>query len=98
MRRFMRGGTIANVGGVKIKTHYFTAGQVGKQLGSDFEVVHLQSFSLFCPPMNRVERLGRFPLLLRLLMWLDEQAGRLPVFNQCGDFLVLAARRVNAKG
>jgi ubiquinone/menaquinone biosynthesis C-methylase UbiE len=96
LRRFTRGGVFANVGGVKIRTHYFTARQVERRLGSDFKVVHLQSFSLFCPPMNRVEKVGRFPRLLRFLMRLDEQMGRLPVFNQCGDFLILIARHVNS--
>lgn len=96
MRRFTRGGVFANVGGVQIKTHYFTAGHVSRQLGSDFKLVHLQSFSLFCPPMNRAGKIGKFPQLLHSLMRLDELSGELPVFNQCGDFLILIARRADA--
>jgi len=90
-RRLKRGGAQANVRGVPIMTYYFTAKQVSKALGQDFEIASLQSLSLLCPPMSMLGFINKFPRLTRSLMRLDEKAGKFPLLNQCGDLLVIAA-------
>lgn len=91
-RRFSKNGRVANVRGASIITYYFSAKQIKQLLGKDFEVICLQSLSLFAPPMNQTRFINRFPRLTNFLLRLDEIFGKLPLFNQCGDFLILVAR------
>lgn len=93
-RRLQRGGVLANVSGTQIMTYYFSPRQVQKALGSDFKIEALQSFSLFCPPMNMTGLPGRFPALTRVLMRMDEYFGRLPFFRGMGDFFIVTARYI----
>ncbi len=90
-RRLRRGGVLANVSGTQIMTYYYTPRQVQQALGSDFKIETLQSFSLFCPPMNMMGLSRRFPALTRALMRMDEYFGRLPFFRGTGDFFIITA-------
>lgn len=91
-RRFKKNGVQANVQGVPVHTYYFSTKQVLAALGRNFEILHLQSLSLFAPPMNLSKFSNKFPYLVKKLMKLDEVVGSLPLFNQCGDFVMLIAR------
>jgi hypothetical protein len=93
-RRLHRGGIPANVNGAQVMTWYFTPQQVQNALGDDFQVISVQSFSLFCPPMYMQGFLRRFPGITRWLMRVDERVGRLPILNGWGDFFILTARHL----
>lgn len=96
-RRFKKDGAQANVRGVKVNTYYFSAHQMKKWLNKDFEILYLQSLSLFAPPMNQIGLINRFPALTNFLLHFDEIIGGLPLFNQCGDFLLMVAKYKSQK-
>jgi ubiquinone/menaquinone biosynthesis C-methylase UbiE len=94
-RRFKKEGASANVGGESITTYYFNARDVIHSLGREFEVLHLRSLSLFCPPMNMRGFIKRAPGVVKWLMKFDTTLGKIFPFNQIGDFLVLTAKYKN---
>ncbi|HCK65664.1 MAG TPA: hypothetical protein DHW49_05315 [Anaerolineae bacterium] len=96
-RRFKKNGVQANVRGVMVNTYYFSSNQVKRWLSEDFEILNAQSLSLFAPPMNQTGFINRFPALTNFLLRCDEIIGKLPLFNQCGDFLIMVAKYKSQK-
>lgn len=92
IRRFKKDGVQANVRGALVKTYYYSVKQIKQTLGENFEIIHFQSLSLFAPPMNQMKFINSFPQLTKLLLFFDEIVGKLPLFNRCGDFIILIAR------
>jgi ubiquinone/menaquinone biosynthesis C-methylase UbiE len=91
-RRFSKGGTLANVGGERVRTWYHSPSKLAAALGPAFRVEGLRSFCVFTPPSylgGFVERHGRMG---RALMRMDDTVGGQWPFNRCGDFYALVAR------
>lgn len=93
VRRLRKGGVLANVEGVRVPTWYFSARQVQKAFGPEFERIELENLSLFTPPADHKGFAFRRPRLYRLLAAADETFSRLPVLRGWGDFFILAMRR-----
>jgi ubiquinone/menaquinone biosynthesis C-methylase UbiE len=89
-RRLRRGGTLANVAGVRIRVNYFTPGQVQRALGDDFRILEQAGLSVFTPTADRQRFALRYPRLFRWLTWLDDRLSPLPPFNGWGDFFMLS--------
>ncbi len=91
-RRLRRGGVLARVEGLPVRTHYYSPGQVLDAFGPRFRLLNLQGLSVFTPPADHKEFPARRPRLYRLLCALDERlAGRFP-FHSLGDFFLIALR------
>ncbi len=96
-RRLARGGTLANVEGVPVRTYYFSPRQVIAALGPRFQIESLQGLSVFAPPADRKNFPRRYPRLYRLLVWIDTAvAGRQP-FSGWGDFFIITFRYLPSK-
>jgi ubiquinone/menaquinone biosynthesis C-methylase UbiE len=93
-RRLSKQGTLANVGGARIRTWYHAPAKLQRALGPGFETLALRSFCLFSPPSYFDGFVRRHPTALRRLQALDDRLGALPPFNRLGDFYALVSRRV----
>jgi ubiquinone/menaquinone biosynthesis C-methylase UbiE len=92
-RRLSREGTLANVGGERVRTWYHAPGKLAKALGPGFETVALRSFCTFSPPSYFEGFVRRHAGLTAQLQGLDGRVGgRLP-FNRVGDFYALVSRK-----
>lgn len=91
-RRLQRGGTLADVEGVRFMTHYFTPRQTFTALGPGFRLLRLEGLSVLTPPADRQDFPRRFPRLYRALVKLDDTLAPHPPFNQWGDFFILTAQ------
>ena len=90
--RRLRGVTRANVEGATITTHYFSPVQVRRALGPAFNVIALQSLSLFSPPAFMDRFPHRFPRLFAVLTAIDARVTGWPLFNTMGDFVMMTAQ------
>jgi ubiquinone/menaquinone biosynthesis C-methylase UbiE len=90
-RRLSRGGTQANVEGVRFQVNYFTPGQVLRSLGPRFRLLELEGLSIFTPPADHKEFALRWPGLYSFLVKVDDFATRLPLLRNWGDFFILSA-------
>lgn len=91
-RRWHRGGTTANVEGVRFTTYYFTPRQVRGAFGPDFRMRRLEGLSIFAPPADRKQFAHRFPRLYRALASLDERLCFRWPFRAWGDFFIISLR------
>jgi ubiquinone/menaquinone biosynthesis C-methylase UbiE len=91
-RRFSRGGTLANVGGERVRTWYHSPSKVTRALGPAFRVEKLRSFCFFAPPSYFGGFVRRHPGVVRMLAGLDDALGGVWPFNRGGDFFALTAR------
>lgn len=96
--RRLRRATLAHVEGARFMTYYFWPSQIVSALGSDFQLMSLQSLSLLSPPAFMDGFPRRFPRLFRLLTALDARVTRWPGLNSLGDFFVLTARYLPDEG
>ena len=88
-RRWRRGGVLANIEGVGVRTWYHPAGRVAAAFGPDFRVREIRSLCLFAPALLLERFPLRHPRLTRLGMRLDERLGGLWPFRAMGDFCVI---------
>lgn len=93
-RRLRRGGTLANVEGVRFMTYYFTPRQVLTALGPNFQLRRLEGLSVFTPPADRIDFPRRHPRLYRTLVKVDNALSPRAPFNRWGDFFILTAQDV----
>ncbi len=91
-RRWARGGTLANVEGVRFMTYYFTPHRVRAAFGPDFHTLGLQGLSIFAPPADRKQFAHRHVRLYHVLVSLDERLCRRWPFRAWGDFFIIALR------
>ena len=93
VRRWRRGGVIANIEGVPVRTWYHRPGLLAAAFGRSFRLVAVRSIGCFAPPLL----FERFPSRHRRVTaagrWLDERLGTVPPFNRAGDFCVVTLRR-----
>jgi ubiquinone/menaquinone biosynthesis C-methylase UbiE len=92
MRRLRRGGTLANVEGVRFMTYYFTPRQVLTALGPNFQLRRLEGLSVFTPPADRIDFPRQHPRLYRALVKLDDALSPRSPFRHWGDFFILTAQ------
>jgi SAM-dependent methyltransferase len=90
--RRLRGRTVANVEGARVRVWYHAPGMLTRALGTGFRTVSLRSFCLFCPPSYFQGLARRHPRLIQLLTRVDDELGRLTPLNRAGDFYVLVSR------
>jgi ubiquinone/menaquinone biosynthesis C-methylase UbiE len=90
-RRFAKGGTLANVGGERVRTWYHSPGKVARALGPAYQVEAVRSFCLFAPPSFFRGFVRRHSRLVAALMRLDDALGGVWPFNRCGDFYAVVA-------
>jgi ubiquinone/menaquinone biosynthesis C-methylase UbiE len=91
VRRFMRGGTLANVEEIKFQTYYFSASNIMKALGRDFKLLKLESLALFTPipQMGKIPK--KFPGLTKTLNKIDNKVSGIFPFNRIGDHIIVTA-------
>lgn len=93
-RRFNKGGTMANVEGVKFKTYYFSAQNVMRSLGNDFKLLKLESLAVFTP-IPQIEKIPKnFPALAKFLNKMDERISGVFPFNRIGDHIIVTAEYI----
>lgn len=90
-RRFKRGGTPANVEGVKFQTYYFSARDVMKALGNNFKLLKVESLALFTPIPQMEKIPKKFPGLARLFNKIDEKIFGIFPINRIGDHIIVTA-------
>ncbi|HEU0236108.1 MAG TPA: class I SAM-dependent methyltransferase [Candidatus Limnocylindrales bacterium] len=94
IRRWRRGGVLANIEGVPVRTWYHRPGRVAAAFGPGFRLVGVRSIGCFAPPLLFERFPSRHPRLTAAGRWLDERLGRVPPFNRMGDFCIVTLRRV----
>jgi hypothetical protein len=90
-RRFKKGGTMANVEGIKFITYYFSCKEVMRALGSDFKLLKLESLALFTPIPQMEKIPKRFPGLAKFLNEIDESISGIFPLNRIGDHIIITA-------
>jgi ubiquinone/menaquinone biosynthesis C-methylase UbiE len=93
-RRFKKGGTMANVEGVKFKTYYFSAKNVLRSLGNDFKLIKLEGLAVLTPIPQMEKIPKKFPTLAKFLNKMDEGISGVYPFNQIGDHLIVTAEYI----
>ncbi|MCW8811274.1 MAG: class I SAM-dependent methyltransferase [Ignavibacteriaceae bacterium] len=93
-RRFNKGGTMANVEGVKFKTYYFSAPNVMRSLGNDFKLLKLESLAVFTPIPQMEKIPKKFPSLAKVLNKIDERISGVFPFNRIGDHIIVTAEYI----
>jgi hypothetical protein len=91
-RRLRRGGVLARVEGLPVRTHYYSPRQVREAFGPHFRLLGLQGLSVFTPPADHKEFPARRPRLYRLLDALDERLAHRFPFHSLGDFFLITLR------
>lgn len=91
-RRLRPGGVMARVEGVAFRTTYFTATQVRRAFGREFDPIRLEGLSVFTPTADNKTFAVKHPRLYRRLVRLDDALCRWPPFRAWGDFFILTMR------
>lgn len=91
-RRFKKGGTRANVEGVKFKTYYYSPARLIGSFGRDFSLAALRGICAVVPPPNFDRMATRHPKLFRKLTALDEIACTHAPFTSWADHYILTMR------
>lgn len=91
-RRLHADGVLANVEGAQVRTWYHSAKSVRNSFPPEFELIHKQAISLFCPPSYMDKFFARLPRLTQFLLRLDERLGQGAPFYNWGDFVVYTFR------
>jgi hypothetical protein len=94
VRRWRRGGVVANIGGHGVLTWYPSARTVERAFGPGFRRVAQRSLCLFAPSLMLEGFPRRHRTLTRVGMRLDERLGSRPLFREAGDFVILTLERV----
>jgi SAM-dependent methyltransferase len=94
LRRWRRGGVLANIAGRGVRAWYPSARTVRRAFGPGFRRVAQQSFCLFAPSLMLEGFPRRHPTLARLGMRLDERLGSRWPFHEAGDFVILSLERL----
>ena len=87
--RFSKGQVPVGLNGHTAWTRYYTPAEFYRSFHSRFEWRACRALNLFLPPPYLAHFVERHPSLMRVLAWLDERAGDLPVLNQAGDHFML---------
>ena len=89
LRRWRRGGVLANIEGSLVRTWYHRPGRVATAFAPAFRMVALRSIGCFAPPLMFEGFPRRHRRAAALGRRLEERLGALPPFNRMGDFCVL---------
>jgi SAM-dependent methyltransferase len=93
IRRWRRGGVIANIEGAQVRTWYHGSDRVVSAFGPAFRLVGRRSIGCFAPPLLFERFPVRHPRVTAAGRWLDERVARHAPFNRIGDFCVITLRR-----
>lgn len=91
-RRFSRGKVRANLEGLNFDVYYFSARQVLKWFGSEFELLALEGLSVVTPTAESRNFAKWHPGLYRALSWLDDKLSPHWPWSGWGDFYILTMR------
>jgi ubiquinone/menaquinone biosynthesis C-methylase UbiE len=91
-RRLARGRVRAQLEGLQFDIYYFSAGQVIRWFGDNFEVLALEGLSVLTPTAESKNFARRHPNLYRSLSWLDDRLSPYWPWNGWGDFYMLTMR------
>jgi ubiquinone/menaquinone biosynthesis C-methylase UbiE len=91
-RRLSPGRVRAQLEGLQFDVYYFSAGQVIRCFGDNFEVLALEGLSVFTPTAESKNFARRHSRLYRALSWLDDRLSPHWPWNGWGDFYMLTMR------
>jgi ubiquinone/menaquinone biosynthesis C-methylase UbiE len=91
-RRLTRGSVRARLEGLNFDVYYFSARQVIRWFGSDFELLALEGLSVITPTAESKNFAKWHPRLYRLLSWLDDRLSPHWPWNGWGDFYILTMK------
>jgi len=91
-RRLSRDKVRANLEGLSFDVYYFSARQVMRWFGKDFELLALEGLSVITPTAESKNFAKWHPHLYRTLNWLDDKLSPHWPWNGWGDFYMLTMR------
>ncbi len=92
--RFARGAVPVNLNGHTVWTRYYTPREFYAAFAEQFVLTDYRTLGLFLPPPYLVRVYERWRVFARLLGWLDDRLGGLPLLRDSGDhFLMVLAKR-----
>jgi hypothetical protein len=91
-RRLSHGRVRAQLEGLQFDVYYFSARQVIRWFGDNFEVLALEGLSVLTPTAESKNFARRHPRLYRSLSWLDDRLSPYWPWNGWGDFYMLTMR------
>lgn len=92
--RFARDQAPVNLNGGTVWARYYSPREFHQMFAAQFDWRECRALNLFLPPPYMIGPFERYPVLFKPLIWLDENLGRLPIFNRAGDhFLMVMSRR-----
>jgi ubiquinone/menaquinone biosynthesis C-methylase UbiE len=92
-RRLSRGRVRANLEGLNFDVYYFSARQVIRWFGNDFELLALEGLSVITPTAESKNFSKWHPRLYQTLSWLDDRLSPHWPWHGWGDFYILTMRR-----
>ena len=91
-RRLSRGRVRAQLEGLQFDVYYFSARQVIRWFGDNFEVLALEGLSVLTPTAESKNFARRHPRLYRSLSWLDDRLSPYWPWKGWGDFYMLTMK------
>ena len=79
----------ANVSGFQFWTYYYPVNKVKKMFDERYEIISLESLSLFSPPSSLDYFPLKYPKLFKKLLHFDNRLTKYYPFNNFGDFYIL---------
>lgn len=95
-RRLPPSGILANVEGVRFRTHYFTSGRVRRAFGPRFRRVRQEGLAIFTPGADNNSFSRRHPAWYHWLARWDDRLAMVPPFNGWGDFFILSMKHLQS--
>lgn len=92
-RRRSRKGTLANLHGGHVRTHYHSPHAFISAFEPQFEHVMTMGLAVMLPPPNFARAYARLGGWTALLERVDDVVARLPIFRSIGDHYVMILRR-----
>ena len=91
--RFKKDGTLANVEGEKVQTHYHTPKKVKEVMMENFDYVSSENLGLFFPSVNHTA-ITKYSKLIRLLIRIDSFMLKMKVFPiGIGDYYIITFKK-----
>lgn len=91
--RFARDMVAVQLNQLRVWARYYTPRQFYRCFDRQFELVHTQALSLWGPPPYLVSWHERHAHLGRMLGWLDDHTGSLPLLRSAGDHFLMVLRK-----
>lgn len=87
-RRLHKNGTMANIEGIKFSTYYHSLKKLKHTLGRNFKLVEVQGLASVSPPPYADNFPKRYPVLYKLLCFIDDRVSHIYPFNRCADHYI----------